>query len=184
LAAHSTGAFVAAPQPAGDLPAHTTGAFSGALPPAGDLPAHSTGAFIGTSHIGGDAPVSGASTAWGLNFGADQFEPAHTALTTQLAGSPGAGSNHPGTVSMALGSGQDAFVFHSEFSGGTFANASAPPAHLDHLEGAAPLETQLAALLTSEHLGGATAEPIHIDGIATSGMDQFHQMVASVAHLH
>ncbi len=184
LAAHSTGAFIAAPQPAGDLPAHTTGAFSGALPPAGDLPAHSTGAFIGTSHIGGDAPVSGASTAWGLNFGADQFQPAHAALTTQAAGSPGAGSSHPGTVSMALGSGQDAFVFHSEFGGGTFASASAPPAHVDHIEGAASLETQLAALLTSEHLGGVTAEAIHTDSIATSGMDQFHQMVASVAHLH
>jgi hypothetical protein len=27
-------------------------------------------------------------------------------------------------------------------------------------------------------------DPVHQDGIATSGVDQFHQMVASVGHLH
>jgi hypothetical protein len=184
---HTNGAAIGALSgPADVLPGHPGGALGIAASPLATTDSH-TGATLSTASLGtaslGAAATTAttqAATAWGLNFGADQFHQGPDGFATAASGLHAETPGHPGAV--AVGAAHDSFTFHTDAASNLLAPATAQPVHLDHLDGPAPAGIQLAALFTSEHLGGPVAEQVHLDTIASSSMDLFHQIVASAGH--
>jgi hypothetical protein len=82
------------------------------------------------------------------------------------------------------GAGHDAFVFNSVAGPDGFVSAHAPggSTEVDHVANVQPVVPQLVAFLTEIH-ATAAVEAAHND-VSNAAMDQFHQIVASVGHLH
>ncbi len=182
-------AFVAAvvpTPPVGALgPAHHDSGPVGAIGSIGGETAGATAASTNpTTSVDATPHTTGVTTGIGLNFGTDQFVPASSPPAHATAGGEG-WTNHVGAVSVALGgAGHDAFVFNSVAGPDGFVGVHAPggSTEVDHVSNVQPVVPQLVALLTEVH-DAVSVEAVHTDVVNTA-MDQFHQMVASVGHLH
>jgi hypothetical protein len=75
-------------------------------------------------------------------------------------------------------------VFNSVAGPDGFVGAHAPggSTEVDHVSAVQPVAPQLVALLTAVH-DTAGFDAVHTD-VGNAAMDQFHQIVASVGHLH
>jgi hypothetical protein len=140
-----------------------------------------------------DPPASGSSgnsaaatTGHGMHFGHDQINlsennaAAHDTSVHNAQTSPTPSGNQSGSVSIG-GATNDHFVFQPAQFTQTNLNTNQPSTPLSEHAGD-HANTQLAALVTHDAAFQPAFDAVHDDGAAATA--QFHQIVASVGHLH
>jgi hypothetical protein len=144
-----------------------------------DLTSEGGGTLIVDPPATGSSGSSGASVGHGMNFGHDQINVGASGGAMNSADYNGA-ANQNGLGSVAA-TGHDNFVFHANADGETALSSKLD--HIDFSHGGGQTGSQFTAFNAAD-AHAAAFDPVHIDTALPSGMDQFHQIVASAAHLH